>query len=757
MSRNVSTPGTKKSVTKPTSTKARSNKPIEKSGRNTKQSDLAVFEGLSAAQYDLSGNLVDATEQFIELFELPKNYKQSANFSESLRTDQYSFEDCWEDNSNNNDKKELARKTAKGKPIWTRSQFLTLKNSKGQTSSVIELAQNVTEEVNNRLDQNCKIQAIQNSQAVIEYDLDGRIRTANENFLNVVGYQLNEVVGKHHRLFVDETEANAPEYSAFWDSLRRGECKQGEFRRKSKDGKDVWIQAYCSPVIDAAGNAYKVVEFASDITARKSSQNDLMKAMLTNMAASITFADANNVIQYINPAAENLLRKVEQFLPVRADKILGQSIDIFHKNPNHQRAVIADKRNFPFKGTIQIGQEYFVLNASRILNDKGDFVGTLVSWECVTEKISNEKLIHDNNERERRQAQELQEKVAVVLENVNAMADGNFDVAVPDLGNDAIGQVGAALNQAILAINEALKEVRQVAGTVSTAAEQLSAVSRDISAGAQTQASSLEETASSLEEITSTVKQNTDNAQQARQLAVGSRDVAEKGGEVVGDAVKGMGEINHSSKKIADIITTIDEIAFQTNLLALNAAVEAARAGDQGRGFAVVASEVRNLAQRSASAAKEIKALIQDSVRKVEVGTDLVNRSGGSLSDIVNSVKRVTDIVAEIAAASKEQLTGIEQVNKAVSQMDRITQSNAAQTEEMSGTAESLLGHARQLSDLVSRFKLLGGDDSALVRSTKPKVDVKQPAMTHHERPSQGCPINFNLPQANSGTTILEF
>ncbi len=258
------------------------------------------------------------------------------------------------------------------------------------------------------------------------------------------------------------------------------------------------------------------------------------------------------------------------------------------------------------------------------------------------------------------------------------MAQGNFDFRFPDLGNDAIGQVAEALDSTVNAIRDALCQVRDVSATVSTAAEQLNGSSREIASGAQVQASNLEETASSLEEITSTIKQNSDNAQQARQLASGARDVAERGGNVVSDAVSAMQEINASSKRIADIITTIDEIAFQTNLLALNAAVEAARAGEQGRGFAVVAAEVRNLAQRSASAAKEIKTLIQDSVNKVENGTELVNKSGQTLNEIVNSVKRVSDIVCEIAAASKEQLTGVEQVNKAMSQMDRVTQGNAA-------------------------------------------------------------------------------
>ena len=263
-----------------------------------------------------------------------------------------------------------------------------------------------------------------------------------------------------------------------------------------------------------------------------------------------------------------------------------------------------------------------------------------------------------------------------------------------------------SLNMAVENLSGALAEVNSSAQHVSDTAVQLSSSSEEIASGAQEQASSLEETASSLEEISSTIKQNAENARQASQLAAGSREAAEKGGQVVNAAVAAMGEINQASKRIADIITTIDEIAFQTNLLALNAAVEAARAGEQGRGFAVVASEVRNLAQRSASAAKEIKGLIQDSVRKVENGSELVNRSGQTLAEILQSVKRVTDIVAEIAAASQEQATGIEQVNKATMQMDQVTQANSAQTEQMSSTAQGLSSSAEELQAMVARFRL---------------------------------------------------
>jgi methyl-accepting chemotaxis protein len=295
-------------------------------------------------------------------------------------------------------------------------------------------------------------------------------------------------------------------------------------------------------------------------------------------------------------------------------------------------------------------------------------------------------------------------RMAAALEEASGESD--LTRRLDDDRQDELGQIARAFNDFLARLHDIIRRVKAAAGDAAAAAGTLSAAAGQLSSGAQEQASALEETAASLEEITGTVKQNADNARQANQLAVGSRDVAEKGGSVVTDAVRSMSEINEASKKIADIITTIDEIAFQTNLLALNAAVEAARAGEQGRGFAVVAAEVRNLAQRSANAAKEIKALIGDSVQKVEVGSDLVNRSGETLGEIVSAVKRVTEIIAEIAAASQEQSSGIDQVNRAVTAMDQVTQTNAAQTEELSSTARSLARQAAELQALVARFKL---------------------------------------------------
>ncbi|MBH1982606.1 MAG: MCP four helix bundle domain-containing protein [Burkholderiales bacterium] len=292
------------------------------------------------------------------------------------------------------------------------------------------------------------------------------------------------------------------------------------------------------------------------------------------------------------------------------------------------------------------------------------------------------------------------------LERVSASLD--LSAAMPVERMDEVGRTATAFNKFLERIVDVIATVRTSADTVSVAAAQISAGNADLSVRTEQQASSLEETASSLEELTSAVRQNTDNARQANTLAVSASDVARKGGAVVEQVVGTMGSINESAKKIADIIGVIDGIAFQTNILALNAAVEAARAGEQGRGFAVVATEVRNLAQRSAAAAKEIKGLIEDSVDKVNTGSVLVDQAGATMEEIVASIRRVTDIMGDIANASHEQSAGIEQVNQAISQMDQVTQQNAALVEEAAAAASSLQERAVELVDVVAVFRLRG-------------------------------------------------
>ena len=330
----------------------------------------------------------------------------------------------------------------------------------------------------------------------------------------------------------------------------------------------------------------------------------------------------------------------------------------------------------------------------------------------------------------------LSRSLADVVRATEAISGGNLGARSSVTTTDEVGMLARGFNQMGDTLQGLMVAVHEAVATVLSGTEEITAGNDDLSTRTCEQAASLEETSASMAEMTATVKQNADNAKQANQLAIEAREVANTGGEVTAKAVEAMGEINKSSKKIADIITVIDEIAFQTNLLALNAAVEAARAGEHGRGFAVVAAEVRNLAQRSASAAKEIKGLINESLQRVSAGSELVNQSGKMLEEIVTSVKRVTDIIAEISAASDEQATGADQVNRALMQMDAMTQENAALVEEAASASQSLREQARDLERRIALFQTTGtgqvvpAQSRAALTVPRPSPKVASPIKT---------------------------
>jgi len=321
------------------------------------------------------------------------------------------------------------------------------------------------------------------------------------------------------------------------------------------------------------------------------------------------------------------------------------------------------------------------------------------------------------------------------------VADGDLMARIDVRSNDETGQLMQALKDMNSSLTNIVSQVRSSTETIVTASTEIATGNLDLSARTEEQASSLEETASSMEELTSTVKQNSDNANQANQLAISASDVAVKGGSVVSEVVTTMTAINESSRKIVDIISVIDGIAFQTNILALNAAVEAARAGEQGRGFAVVAAEVRNLAQRSASAAKEIKTLISDSVEKVDMGAKLVDQAGLTMQDVVASVRRVTDIIGEITSAGQEQTAGIEQINQAIIQMDNVTQQNAALVEQAAAAAQSMQDQASNLSHIVSVFKVSEEAVAAAHNNTPARTQRPAPklAVVPTKKPALGA------------------
>jgi PAS domain S-box-containing protein len=447
-------------------------------------------------------------------------------------------------------------------------------NETGQLLNALKSMQSVLRDNETEaLNAKGQIAAINKVQAVVELNLDGTIRSANDNFLKAVGYEANALRGQHYDMLVDRSQRETVEHRQFWEQLRRGEYVSGRFRRITRDGKSLWLRSSFNPILGSDGRPYKIVEYSGNITAQVKMEESL------DSAVSETHA------------------------------IVRAALD-----------------------------------------------GKLTARIATDDKTG---------------------QIQALAGNINALIDNMMTVVA---------------------------EIKRAANEVQASAQEISSGTSNLNERTEEQAASLEEAASSMEQMTATVKETADNAGQARQLAEAAAEQATKGGEVVQSAVAAMGDINHASKKIADIIGIIDEIAFQTNLLALNAAVEAARAGEQGRGFAVVAAEVRTLAGRSAAAAKEIKALINDSVAKVDQGNKLVDQCGRSLGDISAAITRVTSVVADIAQASSEQASGIAQVNHAVTQMDDNTQRNAKLVEESSTASAAILAQATHLANLVDRY-----------------------------------------------------
>jgi methyl-accepting chemotaxis protein len=540
-----------------------------------------------------------------------------------------------------------------------------------------------------------QIAAINRAQAVVEFDLDGKVLNINDNFAQTMGYTRDEVVGKHHSLFVDSGYAQSVDYRAFWDKLRRGQYEVGTFKRIAKGGREVWLAASYNPINDASGKPFKVVKYASDVTEQTLRNADSAGQLAAiNMSQAVIEFDLDGTVRKANDNFASVMGYA-------ASEVVGKHHSLFadpaYAGSPEYRAFWAklnrgEYETGTFKRIGKGGREVWMTAAYSPIKDANGKPFKVVKYASDVTAAQKSQMA-------------LQVAVEQTQQTVKLAIDGDLTHRIPMEGKAGELEVLCrGVNSLLESTSDLVKRVKLATGEVQSGAEEISKGNTNLSQRTEEQASSLEETASSMEQMTSTVRQTAENAGQANQLAMAARQQAEKGGAVVGSAVDAMSAINGASKKIADIIGVIDEIAFQTNLLALNAAVEAARAGEQGRGFAVVATEVRNLAGRSATAAKEIKALIQDSVAKVDEGSKLVDESGRTLGEIVNAVKKVTDIVAEIAAASREQSSGIEQVNKAVMQMDETTQQNAALVEEAAAASQAIVEQAQALAGMIARY-----------------------------------------------------
>jgi methyl-accepting chemotaxis protein len=529
--------------------------------------------------------------------------------------------------------------------------------------------------------------AFSHSHAIIWFSPDGTIEGANANFCAAIGYDLDEIVGKHHRMFVEAALRDSAEYAAFWRDLAAGKPNRGQFRRISKAGNDVWIEASYDPIMQN-GKVVGVVKIAADITATKIAalHNENILRALERSVAVIEF-DPDGVVVDANAA-------FCQTMGYDKGEIIGQKHRLFC-----DPAFVSSPEYADFWKRLRAGE--FFSDTYRRVGKNGKEVWIQATYNPVFNSRGAiyriVKFATDITER--------MKAVRTLSAAIGDLADGNLTAQVTE-------QLDRSMESTRHDFNTAVAKLDRVIGGIAVASRDIAVTSREMleSAGSiakrtEQQAASLEETSAALEQITQTVNDSSRRATEAGELVRQTRQSAEESGQVVSAAVAAMGQIENSSKEISNIISVIDEIAFQTNLLALNAGVEAARAGDAGKGFAVVAQEVRELAQRSAKAAKEIKGLITTSSNQVKSGVDLVDRTGRALEAIVTRVQDIDRNVAAIVEASREQTIGIKEINQAVTTLDQGTQQNAASVEEQNAASHHLAERADALAALIGQFR----------------------------------------------------
>lgn len=576
-----------------------------------------------------------------------------------------------------------------------------------------------------------QVDAINKAQAVIEFNLDGTIITANDNFLNTLGYTLDEVKGKHHRMFVEPAFAQSREYADFWAKLNRGEFESKEYKRLGKGGKEVWIQASYNPIVDREGKPYKVVKFATDIT--EQIRLALLGAMVDEMPTNVILANTNLEITYLNPASIDKLKSLQQFLPISVDKMIGQNIDIFHKNPAHQRNMLADPNNLPHRAQIQVGPEILDLLVSAVRDNDGKFLGPMVSWEVVTEKLKTEaemiriQNMMDNipinvllanvdfelvymNPASAKKLKELEhllpspvdqlvgQKIDIFHKNPEhqrrmladpsnlphrariALGDDTLDLLVSPIQDKDGKYLGPMVTWSVITeqvemANDFERNVKGVVEGVTSAATQLQANSKSMASTADETARQAQVVAAASEEATKNVETVSSAAEQlSASIAEISRHVQDASSmtqQAVSEAESTnitIQDLGESSNEIGQVIKVITSIAQQTNLLALNATIEAARAGEAGKGFAVVANEVKELARQTAKATEEIS-------QKIGAIQSATGGAASAIQSIGERIGKIDEIATTIASAVEEQTAATSEISRNV-------------TEAAKGTAE---------------------------------------------------------------------
>ncbi|WP_432377152.1 methyl-accepting chemotaxis protein [Agrobacterium rosae] len=547
--------------------------------------------------------------------------------------------------------------------------------------------------------------ALDLSFAIIEFDTEGKILRANKNFCDLMGYAEKEIIGQHHRTFVEKDYAGSPEYAAFWRKLQGGTFECSEFKRIAKDGKEIWIRGNYNPIKTASGKVVKIIKFANDITQTKMNGLD-SAAKLTAVSraqATIEFTPEGQILT----ANENFLSALGYSL----SEIVGKHHRMFvdPTEANSQRYLemwtrlrmgeyVADE----FRRIAKTGRNVFIqASYNPVFDPNGKVIKVVKFATDVTGRVEN---------------------VEKLAEGLTRLADGDLSQKIEAPFIPSLERLRTDFNAASNKLKLAMATVADNAKAISAGSNEIRTSADDLAKRTEQQAASVEETAAALEEITTTVRDSSQRAEEAGHLVARTKDHANHSGEVVREAISAMDQIEASSKAISNIIGVIDEIAFQTNLLALNAGVEAARAGEAGKGFAVVAQEVRELAQRSAMAAREIKVLITASSSHVSNGVALVTKAGTALQEIAGHVQTINGDITAIVEASREQSTALSEINRAINSVDQGTQQNAAMVEEQTAASHELAKEASALFQLLGQFRF---DDAGRQPSAR-SIEVRK-------------------------------
>jgi len=660
----------------------------------------ALMDHFLFMELSMDETVLDVGQPMLTLLGLSREHVVGKSLSLHRRQDETvsaAQRECWSALMHGQGQiREMRLRGADGKEHWIRCVLTPVLDEAGKADAVLLLGDDVTAEKSSLNDLSGQIAAIGKAQAVIEFDLDGRILDANENFLALMGYRIEEVRGQYHSMFAQVAYANSDEYRQFWAKLRRGEFDSGEYKRIGKSGREVWIQATYNPIFDADGKPVKVVKYAIDITAAKERDADLTGQItaIGKSQAVIEF-DLDGIILAAN---ENFLAA----MGYRLDEIRGRHHSMFaepaHANGEEYRQFWAKLRRGEFdsgeyKRIGKGGREVWIqATYNPIFNADGKPVKVVKYAIDVTAQKHYRMMV--------------EAVLAETRKAVTALAEGALDAQMVGSYNAEFDGLKESINGLAARWCGIVRHIRATAEGIHSSAEQLTANHREIDDRSEQQRSALAQTTQNMAQMTATVERNAEHSRRADGLAVAARDTAIDGGNVVAKAVEAMQAIHQSSSRIGDIITTIDGIADQTNLLALNAAIEAARAGEAGRGFAVVADEVRSLAMRSANAAKEIKGLIRNSAERVDEGSTFVDKWGGTLQEIVESVRQVSELISEIAVASGQQAAGIHQVSGSVQCIDQMAQQNSAMVKGAGSASQEVVRQALALNELVGFFRL---------------------------------------------------